>query len=75
MEVTPVTRSSGSSSHHPNDDISVGLAVTLSNLLSRCGVLPDQFDEQFRVCDYCKRIVCNEKSRVDGHICVIEVKE
>lgn len=74
-EVTTGTSCSTSSSRHPNDRLSAGLAVTVSNLLGKCGVFPDQFDEQFRVCNYCKRIVCNERSIIDGHTCVIEVKE
>ncbi|KAF9793094.1 hypothetical protein BJ322DRAFT_1103529 [Thelephora terrestris] len=67
----------GSSSSHPrpNDHPSVGIASTISNLLGRHGVLQEQFHSEFRVCDYCRRIVCNETSRIDGHICIIEVED
>jgi len=49
----------GPSSSRPpppsGDDPLVGL--TVSNLLSRYGVLRDEFNQMFRVCNYCKRIV------------------
>lgn len=65
----------GPSSSRPpppsGDDPSVGL--TVSNLLSRYGVLRDEFNQMFRVCNYCERIVCNEVSQNEGHICIIEV--
>lgn len=60
---------------HPDDRDSAGLAITVSNLLGRQGVHRDQFHKAFRVCGYCKRIVCNETSTRDGHICVIELEE
>ncbi|KAF9786649.1 hypothetical protein BJ322DRAFT_1106776 [Thelephora terrestris] len=60
---------------HPDDQLSAGLASTISNLLCRHGVLQEQFYKEFRVCDYCRRIVCNDTSRRDGHVCVIEVED
>ena len=73
------SRNAGPSSNrpqlHPNDCTSAGLASTVSNLLSRHGVLQEQFHQMFRVCDYCRRIVCNETSLSEGHVCVIEVED
>lgn len=33
----------------------------------------EQFYEGFSLCEDCKRIVCNEVSTIEGHICIIEV--
>ncbi|KAF9778392.1 hypothetical protein BJ322DRAFT_1108801 [Thelephora terrestris] len=70
-----VASSSSRPKSHPNDCPSAGVASTVSNLLSRHGVLQEQFYKAFRVCDYCRRIVCNETSQIDGHVCVIEVED
>ena len=43
------------------------------NLLSKHGVLQEQFYEAFHECGCCKRIVC--KSKLDVHVCVIEVDD
>ena len=68
-----VTRSSRNTWRPSDDKSSVGVAKAMSNLLSTHGVHQDQFYEEFRVCNYCKRTVCNETSRLDGHLCVIEL--
>ena len=57
----------------PDDRPSATLASMVSNLLSRHSMVWEQFYEGFSVCDDCGRIVCNETSRVEGHVCVIEI--
>lgn len=59
----------------PNDQPSVGLALTVSNLLSRHGAIQEQFFDQFSLCSTCNRIVCIELSRLGRHTCVIEVED
>jgi hypothetical protein len=62
-------------SRHPDDSLTAGLGLTISNLLSRHGVLQGQFFEMFHVCDHCQRIFSDEISRLHGHTCLIEVKD
>ena len=72
---TSTTSSPSRAAAHPDDRLSAGPTIAISNLLGRYGVLKEQFDEVFRVCDYCKRIVCNATSMRDGHVCVIELDD
>ena len=56
-----------------DDEGGLGLGLTLSNLLGRHGIPQNRFFEAFHTCETCGRIVCNEISRINGHICVIEI--
>lgn len=71
----PDAESSLDRSPPPNDQLSAGLDVTVSNLLGRYGILQEQFFKEFSMCEICKRIICNETHRLDGHMCVIEIED
>ena len=71
----PNAESSLDSSSPPNDQLSAGLDDTISNLVGKHGILQGQFFRAFSMCASCKRIICNETFRLDGHTCVIEIED
>lgn len=71
----PNAESSLDSSSPPNDQLSAGLDDTISNLVGKHGILQGQFFGAFSMCASCKRIICNETFRLDGHTCVIEIED
>ena len=74
----------GSSRSHPikldakfelDDRPSAGLSSVVTNLSSIHGALQEQFRTAFGICSICNRVVSNEISRLNNHVCVIDVED